>query len=144
MSTATKPNHGIHWALWAAFLVLSAILAFALFSAWVHNLAEEKRKAWACLGCQCVATNIEAYVEHEANTKHELPTTFHDLVNPPFGGSSFLRNGEADLLDPWEKPYRFERRHFKDGREYPFIWTTAPDGTRISQFGIGSTNSEPR
>jgi general secretion pathway protein G len=104
---------------------------------------QDIKLAKAQLGCKSLAMAIEKYVENEANKKHELPNTLHDLVEPPFGGPSFLRNDEADLLDPWGKPYEMERREFKDGSEYILVRTTAPDGTPICQYGIG-TNAFPK
>jgi hypothetical protein len=84
-----------------------------------------------------VATAVEAYVYNEANKKHEFPRTLEDLINPPFGGPPFLRNGKYDLVDCWGTPYEMDRIRKADGTEDVLVKTTAPDGTPISQFGIG-------
>ena len=55
----------------------------------------------------------------------------------------FLKNGIADLVDPWGKTYRLSFRRGGDDSESPLITTTAPDGTRMSQFGIGDA-AEPK
>src|SRR5436305_999766 len=111
-------------------LVMCALLffTFADIAPWsTETYRLDAQKSRAQLGCTSLAQAIEAYVQHEANKKHELPTALRDLVQPPFGGSSFLRNGEADLLDPWSKPYEMERGRRSDGTEYLLITTTAPD-----------------
>ena len=115
-------------------LLMVAEVIFALF---LTSRGVDSKQCESQLGCQSVATAFESYVEHSANARHELPTTLNDLAHPPFGGPAFLRNGEADLLDPWGKPYEMERRQWKDGAEFILVKTTAPDGTPISQFGIG-------
>jgi len=100
------------------------------------------KKYSAQLGCKSLKAAIEAYIDCPANVKHEFPTKLNDLVEPPFGGPPFLRNGSADLVDPWGKPYQMERARRPDGGEYIHVTMTAPDGTPISQFGIGA-NAQP-
>jgi general secretion pathway protein G len=97
----------------------------------------------AQMGCQSLATAVEAYVQNSDNPKHEFPAKLADLLEPPFGGPSFLRNGAQDLLDPWGKPYQMELVRRSDGTEYLLIKTTAPDGREFSQYGIGK-KARPR
>ena len=108
-----------------------------------YSGGDDAKSARAQLGCKSLETAIEAYIQDKANPKHEFPNTPNDLFEPPFGGPSFLRNGRADLIDPWGKPYEFERARWSDGTEYILVKTTAPDGTPISQFGVGP-NSKPK
>jgi general secretion pathway protein G len=124
-----------------ALVLLVAWVVFVEISAPMRGY--DAKQAKAQLGCQGLAIAIETYTEHKANTKHVLPRTLHELVNPPFGGPSFLRNGEADLLDPWGKPYEMELIKRSDGSECILVSTTTPDGTPISQFGIGRKNAVP-
>ena len=124
--------------------VLCLVLAIMTGHLFTHNGSDDTKTHSAQLGCTSLATAIDAYTQHKDNKQHELPMVLRDLVEPPFGGPSFLRNGETDLLDPWGKPCEMERRQFQDGREYILVKTTAPDGTPISQFGIGEKNSRPR
>jgi hypothetical protein len=79
----------------------------------------------------------EKYRNHPANTKHEYPGTLSDLHQPPWGGPSFLEYGPDDLKDPWGNSFQMEHRKRADGTDYVLIWTTAPNGMRISNFGIG-------
>lgn len=62
----------------------------------------------------------------------------------PFGGSSFLRHGAEGLIDPWEKRYEMERQQKPDGTAFILVKTTAPDGTLITQFGIGAEHAFPK
>jgi hypothetical protein len=103
----------------------------------------DAKESKAQLGCMVLATAIEAYVASPENPKREFPRSLPDLLQPPFGGPSFLRNGHADLMDPWGMPYRFERVRRRDGTEYLLVTTTAPDGTPMSQHGVGK-NAAPR
>jgi hypothetical protein len=66
-----------------------------------------------------------------------MPSGPQDLVQPPFGGQSFLRNGLVDTLDPWGKTYQFQQHTRGDNSVYILVTTTAPDQTPISQLGIG-------
>ena len=43
-------------------------------------------------------------------------------MKPPFGGPSFLRNGEADLFDPWGKPYRYAVIPNAKGEQEVYVW----------------------
>src|SRR5438105_2622731 len=130
-------------------LVLALMCALGLVFAAVTGLlftyegGDDTKTHKAQLGCSSIATAIEAYINNKDNKQHEPPTVLRDLVEPPFGGPSFLRNGAADSLDPWGKPYEMERVRRADGTEYILVKTTAPDGTPISQFGIGR-NATPR
>jgi hypothetical protein len=108
---------------------------------------EAARKNKALLDCTSIATAIEAYTQCPQNPgiteEQKMPSGPLDLLNPPFGGPSFLRNGQPDLLDPWGNPYQFQTRTRKDNTSYILVTTTAPDQTPISQFGIGE-NAKPR
>ena len=122
--------------------VIGLLLMFSISLAPKGSIQDAKL-ARAQLGCTGLAQAIEAFVDHKANTKHEFPLALSDLVRPPFGGSSFLRKGEADLMDAWGKPFQMEQKKTLDGRDYILVFTTAPDGTLISQFGYG-TNATPK
>jgi general secretion pathway protein G len=108
----------------------------------VHRFFEEGRKDAARLRCRALAAAVTAYTLNPANVENRPPVKLLTLVQPGIG-SSLLENDYADLVDPWGKAYRMEYRKLADGSEYPFIFTTAPDGTRISQFGIGDA-AEPK
>ena len=130
-------------------LVLALMCALCLvFAAVTGNLftyegGDNTKQSKAQLGCKSLETAIEAYIENKDNTKHAFPHTLENLVEPPFGGPSFLRNGRADLIDPWGKPYEMEPIRRTNGTEFILVKTAAPDGTFITQFGI-APHATPR
>jgi general secretion pathway protein G len=138
----------------AAFTLLEVLVVVAILVilATVATIAttryiEEAKKSKAQLGCQSIATAIEAYQMSASNPglsdQDKMPSDPSNLYNPPFGGTSFLRNGQADTFDPWGKQYQFQPHTRQDGTMYIIVHTTAPDGTQISQHGIGP-NSQPK
>jgi general secretion pathway protein G len=129
-----------------AILVILATVATVATTRYI----EDAKKAKAQLGCQGLATAIEAYMNSPSNPgltdQDKLPQSPNDLVQPSFGGPSFLRNGQADTIDPWGKPYQFKpTTRPTDQTMYILVSTTAPDQsqTPISQFGIGP-NAVPK
>lgn len=102
---------------------------------------DREKKEKARLGCRAIVDAIIAYHNSPQNPgvtdEEKLPSGVEDLVMPPFGGTSFLRNGEADTLDPWGKPYQFKPTMRHDGTTFILVKSLAPDGTSITQFGIG-------
>lgn len=139
----------------AAFTLLEVLVVVAILVilATVATIAtqrymEDARKSRAQLGCASIATAVEAYINSPQNPglteAEKMPQDISNLYNVPFGGASFLRNGQADTIDPWGKPYQFEQRSRQDQTTYLLVFTTAQDGTPISQFGIGQQNSQPK
>jgi|GEM_PF-1491986 len=122
-----------------AILVILATVATVATTRYI----EDAKKSKAQLGCQSIATAIEAYMNSPQNPGRDLtddqkmPSSPADLVQPPFGGPSFLRNGQQDILDPWGKQYQMQQHTRQDGTMYMLVTTVAPDGTQISQFGVG-------
>ena len=119
-------------------IVAVSILAVLLvvFFALPKQLIQTKTSA-AVTGCVYLAKACDSFVTSEANPRGEWPKTLNELHRPPWGGSSFLPNGESDLRDPWGNPYVMQPRKKADGEPYLLILTNAPDGTMISQHGSG-------
>ena len=67
-----------------------------------------------------------AYVNSYLALVGEYPKTLSDLQSPPSGVPPFV-NKASDLNDPWGKPYQYtlQASNFE-------LWTTDPDGKRIS------------
>src|SRR5262249_56051508 len=65
------------------------------------------------------------------------PDGLQQLVSPPWGGTSFLKDPQNDLVDPWGNNYQIQMITGNDGAETPVVFTRAPDGTPISNYGIG-------
>jgi general secretion pathway protein G len=129
-----------------SFGVVMALLIYQGVFVYLDTSRDDPRKARAQLGCVNITFAIEVYMKSPMSPNRSdatrEPKSTRDLVYPPFGGPSLLRNGEADLLDPWGNPYQMTHIQRKDGTEYILITTTAPDGTPISQHGIG-INASP-
>ena len=103
---------------------------------------EDAKKTKAQLACKAIATAIEAYKSNPANTLNEPPSDLTQLINPQFGGTGFLKNGQEDLMDPWGQQYQFKQIVQGDGSEATLVFTHANDGTQtpISQYGIGQAS----
>lgn len=143
MAEPSRPKNIVLNALWAGCAGLTVLVACAGWMLFTNPLGIDGNMSRAQLSCQSIAQAAEAYREHPENRTRQLPGSLRDLITPPFGGGTFLRNNEADLLDSWGNLYQMDRRKTADGREYLLIWTTAPDGMRISQFGFGK-KADPR
>ena len=76
---------------------------------------EDARKAKAQLACQGLSQSIDLYIKNPANTNSEPPTQLSDLLNPPFGGTGYLKNGQQDLVDPWGQQYQIQPSQGADG-----------------------------
>jgi general secretion pathway protein G len=122
-----------------AILVILAGVATVATTSYLENAKKSK----AHLGCKGLSQAIESYTLNPANPDGSFPNQLGDLLQPPFGGTSLLRNGQDDLVDPWGKQYTMEPAQRADGTTYILVHTTAPDGTVISQFGIGP-NAMPK
>jgi hypothetical protein len=107
--------------------------------------AEKLEKAH--LGCVYLDGVSLRYKVHDANPgktdEEKLPPNANALHEPPFHKGSLLKDGRANLIDPWGKPYELTHVKRANGSTYVLIKTTAPDGTPITQFGVGKTE-EPR
>jgi general secretion pathway protein G len=126
-----------------AILVILATVATVATTRYI----EDAKKSKAQLGCQSLSTAIEAYTQSPSNPglteEQKRPSGPGDLVTPPFGGPSFLRNGQVDTIDPWGNQYQFQIHTRGDNTSYILVTTTAPDQTPISQLGIGP-NAQPK
>lgn len=123
-------------------LLFGGLLLCACAAEMVHHWLYppmDGKKARALYGCKGVSQAIDNYINSPLNRQQEAPNALSDLHQPPFGGPSLLRNGVEDLRDPWGKPYEMERHQREDGNKYFLIKTTAPDGTLISNYGVGPT-----
>jgi general secretion pathway protein G len=121
-------------------LVVVAILVILASVATVATTRylEDAKKTRAQLGCRGIAQAIEAYKTAPGNPMNEDPTSLQDLLTPPFGGTGFLKNGQEDLIDPWNQPYQMTQFQQGDGSVIIQVFTRSTnDQVPISQFGIG-------
>jgi len=115
----------------AILVILSTVAVVA-----TARYLEDARKSRAQLQCKSLAQTIEAYYLNP-QSGNQYPENLQQLLQPPFGGTSLLKNGQEDLIDPWGQPYQVQFIQGNDGAQLPLVHTTAKDGTPISQFGAG-------
>jgi hypothetical protein len=118
-----------------------------LLVAWPGVRADDKEaEKQAILQAQLQRNSIlaacEAYHASPQNKTGAHPTILPELVKPPFGGSSFLRNGEKDLVDPWGKMFQYAVAKDEKGNLRPYVWTerTVDGKTTV----IGTKTPEPK
>ena len=102
---------------------------------------EDAKKTQAQLQCKTIAEACQAYYMN-AQSQGNYPQDLNELILP-FGGTggtqSFLKDGQKDLLDPWGRQYQYNPNvQGPDGTIRVLVYCTAPDGTPISQHGVGN------
>ena len=120
-----------------AILVILATIA----AIYVPKQLNEAKKGTAVTGCATVAKAIDTYSLSSSNPglsdEERLPPAPESLANPGWS-TSFLPDGHQSLIDPWGKQYQFQSTAKDDGTPYILVFTYAPDGTPISQHGVGA------
>jgi general secretion pathway protein G len=151
MKLSTAPNR---LARRSAFTLLEVLVVVAILVilASVGIVATTKylddaRKSKAQLQCQTLAEACEAYYLNPMSGGN-YPSQISDLIQPfgGQGGQSYLKNGQQDLVSPWGPNQQFVLQTYQnsDGSSRPLVMITAPDGTQISQFGIGPMSQPPQ
>ncbi len=116
----------------AILVILAGVAIIA-----VPRYIEDARKAKAQTQAVSISQACEAYHTNAANADQSYPQSPQELIQPPFGGQSYLKNGLQDLVNPWGQQFTLQEKQHSDGSIYMLVYTTAQDGTPISQFGIG-------
>ncbi|HUR54263.1 MAG TPA: type II secretion system protein GspG [Gemmataceae bacterium] len=109
-------------------LVMALVLGF--FSA----KQDEAKEKMAELNARGLAQACEAFYLNP-NSNSIFPARLAELVNPPFGGASFVRNGAKDLLDPWGKEYKYALETLRDGAQVPRVWTERVVNGKAKVYG---------
>jgi general secretion pathway protein G len=133
-----SPAHRSAFTLMEVLIVVAiiVILAGGAIIA-VPRILEDVKKSRAHTSAVNISKMCEAYKINPANPTGEYPQSAQDLISPGFGGSSYLQNGPEDLNTPWGQQFQIEPRQKSDGSIYMLVHTTAPDGTPVSNYGIG-------
>jgi general secretion pathway protein G len=118
-------------------LLLGLGLTLLVLCVWFPRQIGGSKKGDAVSGCRTLSIAIDSFTQSPSNPKGDLPRTLEELHRPPWGGASFLPEGERDLRDPWGNLYGTQPRQRSDGYTFLLVVTSAPDGTLISQFGAG-------
>jgi hypothetical protein len=103
----------------------------------VYRFLEDGKKAKAQLVCKALANACEAYQTDPQNQNLLPPQRLTDLLDLPDRRFAYVKGGFGAIVDPWGKEYQLELLKHSDGSVGALIKTAAPDGTPISQFGIG-------
>jgi hypothetical protein len=114
------------------------VLLFVVFGnlADVRHLGPPELPSRAQHQSVAIISACEAYRDCPANPERgQYPTNLGQLVQPPFGGSSFLRNGNADLYDPWGNPFQYEVEKNESGETEIRVWTTRTVGKEQKVIG---------
>jgi general secretion pathway protein G len=118
-----------------AILVILATVATVATTRYI----EDAKKAKAQLGCKGISQAIESYRTAPGNPTNDDPSSLNELVHPQqIGGTSFLKNGQDDLVDPWGQQYQMKQIQQGDGTMTILVYTHSKnDGVPISQYGVG-------
>lgn len=94
---------------------------------------ENARKSQAQLACKGLASACDTYYL-DARSGGNYPDQLGQLIEFPG-----LKNGQQDLVSPWNTPYQMRVVQSPDGSQQPaiLVYVIAPDGTAVSQHGIG-------
>ena len=118
----------------AILVILATIASVAV----TRNL-DDARKSQAHLKAAAIAKAMESYYINPGSN-NTYPTSMQELRQPPWGGTSFLTDPQNDPLTPWNnQEFAIEMTVASDGSAQgkPYVHTQAPDGTPVSNFGIG-------
>lgn len=120
----------------AILVILATVASIAV----TRNL-DDAKKSQAQLKAAAIAKAMESYYI-SPSSGNTYPASMGDLVKPNWGGSSFLNDPVNDPLDPWKQQFTIEVTQSVDGSTQgkPYVHTTAPDGTAVSNFGIGTAS----
>ena len=98
---------------------------------------EDAKKTQAALQCKSIEQACQAYYLN-SQSNGSYPQSLNDLLQPFGGTQAFLKNGQLDLNDPWHQQFQYNPNYMgPDGSNQVMVSTRAPDGTAISNFGIG-------
>ncbi len=120
--------------------VPTAALVFACPLVAAADEAADEQKAR--LACESILTACEAFQTCPQNEKAAPPTVLMELVKPPFGGPSYLRNGAADLLDPWGNMLHYAVARNEKGELRAYVWSERTVGGKTKV--VGTKPPEPK
>ncbi|MBN9121950.1 MAG: type II secretion system protein GspG [Planctomycetes bacterium] len=122
-----KRSRWVVLALLVPLLATVGLLCFGMKESDRHQTQHE------AIAHSCdVLLACESYYRHPDSGK-KYPSGLTDLVEPPFGGSSFLR--ERDLIDPWGNPYRFATVRGAKGDTELYVWAERVVGGKRKLLG---------
>jgi hypothetical protein len=116
--------------------VVVIVLAAVMYAVACPRYLGPTRSGKAALQAKDIVCACEAYRDNPGSGK-KYPNTLIELVRPPFGGGSYLQNGEADLIDPWGNRFEYRVEPNAAGETEVRVWTVGVLGGK--QKVIGAT-----
>lgn len=123
----------------AAFTLMEMLVVVAIIVAlaglggyyFLGQLNESKKKTALIQ----VKTTLSQAVDTFHIQHSRFPQSLQELMVRD-GGAAIINNSDA-LIDPWGNPYQYNpnAQNPETGDLQPEIWTTSPDGVRISNLG---------
>jgi hypothetical protein len=127
------------WRGWTliALVVLAIAGAIALV---FRGYVEDYRGSMTVLQARTLIAACEAYQGH-SSAENKYPSTLNDLVSPPWGGPSLLRNGKDELVDSWGSPFRDAVVPNEKGEVEIYVWAERIVDGKTSLIGAKRTGS---
>jgi hypothetical protein len=127
---------------WLAYLALGTLvvlLGLGLMTALTVDYGgSSTRTGEAVYHASGLLLGCEAY-RRNPGSGGKYPASLSELLAPPFGGGSFLRNGQDDLIDPWGNPVRYAVVRTKDGGQEVYVWGERVVDGRLRLVGAKMT-----
>jgi general secretion pathway protein G len=108
-------------AIIVALAGIGAVSYFALFEGSKKDSATAQIKS---LTVACDAYRIK---------NGDNPDSLQALLQKDPQGTIYVED-PASLIDPWRKPYNYDKSGGKNQNRHADIWTNAPDGTEIGNW----------
>ncbi|MCI0699673.1 MAG: hypothetical protein L0241_01125 [Planctomycetia bacterium] len=127
------------WLL-AVLAVLMVVVILSALGTLVPPVSDAPPRA--VFQAKAIVEACEAYRDNPTNPERgKYPSTLIELVNPPFGGPPFLRNGEADLFDPWGKQFEYAVKTDTEGNTEVSVWTERIVDGKLKLLGAKRTTT---
>lgn len=126
------------WSIAVQIGLVVAFMALVGLAVSTTRVLMTKRSHQAVLQAKGLILACEAY---HAQSGEKYPTKLADLIVPPFGGSSFVRNGEDDLLDPWGRPFKYAVVPDGNGDPEVYVWAERTVDGKLLFIGAKRTAS---
>ncbi|HJZ53473.1 MAG TPA: hypothetical protein VKE74_00855 [Gemmataceae bacterium] len=124
------------WIWAAAVLVVLAAGVVLILATTSYGIPD--RQSRAVLQAEGLIAACEAFREHPDSGK-KYPATLAELVNPPWGGSSYLKHREQDLIDPWGNPFKYAIVPNEKGEPEVYVWTELTRDGKTTLLGAKQT-----
>jgi hypothetical protein len=126
------------WSIGVQVGLVVALVVAVVLTVFTRGHVVPDRVYRAVLQAKGLTLACEAYHENPSSG-NKYPAKLADLHSPPFGGSSFLRNGEEDLLDPWGNPFKYAVVPDAKGEPELYVWSEQTVDGKLQFIGAKRT-----